>query len=183
MIAPAARRATGPTDRAARRTLLALRSLLGRVNAVLMAISATAAAAAACVLTWEVLGRYLFMIPSDWQDEVSVFLLIGATFLSAAWIQARRGHVAIDTLRLLLPAAADRIRRFLADLLSLAFCGFFFWRCALLLAEAVAEGETSDSAWGPPLWIPYGLMTLGMAALVMQLLLQLAGHIVPPQSR
>ena len=35
---------------------------------------------AGCVLTWEVIGRYFLSIPSDWQDELSVFLLVGATF-------------------------------------------------------------------------------------------------------
>ena len=71
--------------------------LLGRVQAVLdvlngaMALlSSLAIGAAGCVLTWEVVGRYFLGIPSDWQDELSTFLLIGATFASAAWTQSRR---------------------------------------------------------------------------------------------
>ena len=68
-------------------------SLLDRVNAVAAALSGIAAGAAGCVLTWEVVGRYFLKIPSEWQDELSIFLLVGATFLSAGWIQARRGHV------------------------------------------------------------------------------------------
>ncbi len=110
--------------------------LLDRLNALLLAVSALAAAAAGGVLTWEVAGRYFFKIPSDWQDELSIFLLVGATFLSAGWIQARRGHVGIDALQHFLPPAAERARRGLADIVSLAFCGFFCWRCWALLAEA-----------------------------------------------
>ena len=125
------------------------------------------------MLTWEVTGRYFFKIPSDWQDELSIFLLVGATFLSAAWIQARRGHVGIDALAHILPPAADRVRRVLADIVSLAFCIFFGWNCWELLIEAVEDGQTSDSAWGPPLWIPYGCMAVGMSVLVAQLMLQL----------
>ena len=45
---------------------------------------------AACVLSWEATARYLFKIPSDWQDEVTIFLLVGATFLSCAWVQQQR---------------------------------------------------------------------------------------------
>jgi TRAP-type C4-dicarboxylate transport system permease small subunit len=145
---------------------------LSAVNAVLVAVSALAIGGAGCVLTWEVAGRYFFKIPSDWQDELSVFLLVGAAFCSAGWVQARRGHVGIEALAHVLPAGADRVRRILADLVSLAFCSFFCWKCWALLQEAWEDGQTSQSAWGPPLSIPYGLMALGTSVLVAQLALQ-----------
>lgn len=155
----------------------AAHAALDAVNSVMAALSAIAIAAAGLVLTWEVIGRYFLDIPSDWQDELSTFLLIGATFGAAGWIQARRGHVGIDALSLVLSPALDRARRRLADLLSLLFCTYFTWKCWQLLVEAWTEGQTTPSAWGPPLWIPYGCMTAGMALLSLQLFLQvLAGH-------
>jgi hypothetical protein len=42
-----------------------------------------------------------------------------------------------------------------------------------MLHEAVVEGQTSSSSWGPPLWIPYGLMAAGMTLLCVQILLQI----------
>ena len=161
----------------------AAQGFLDLVYRVLVALSAVAVGAAGCVLTWESIGRYFLKIPSDWQDELSVFLLVGATFLSAAWIQSRRGHVGIDALRRILPPPLERGRRILADLVSLAFCSFFCWRCWALLMEAWDEGQTTDSPWGPPLWIPYGLMTLGMSLLVAQLLLQSLDHFTPSSSQ
>jgi len=148
---------------------------LGAVNTLMAVLSAVAIGVAGCVLTWEVAGRYFFSIASDWQDEMSTFLLIGATFGSAAWVQARRGHVAIDALSHLLPPGLDFVRRVLADLLSLLFVAFFAWKSGTLLLEALADGQTTPSAWGPPLWIPYSCMTAGMALLGVQLLLQLLG--------
>ena len=145
---------------------------LTAVNAVMAALSGVAIAAAGVVLTWEVAGRYWFSTPSDWQDELSVFLLVGATFASAAWVQARRGHVAIDALGAVLPPGLDRARRWLADLLSLLFVVFFAWKSWALLHEAWVDGQTTPSAWGPPLWIPYGCMAIGMSLLALQLLLQ-----------
>lgn len=152
-------------------------ALLDVLNGVLATLAALALVAAACVLTWEVAGRYFLGIPSDWQDELATMLLIGATFASASWTQARRGHVGIDALAHVLPPAADRVRRILADLCAAAFCGYFAAKCFQLLLEAVDEGRTSDSAWGPPLWIPYSCMSLGMALLTVQIVLQvLAGR-------
>lgn len=148
---------------------------LDGVNALMAVLSALAIAAAGVVLTWEVAGRYFFKTPSDWQDELSIFLLVGATFASAAWVQARRGHVAIDALGAVLPPAADRMRRVLADALSFLFVAFFAWKSGMLLHEAWTDGQTTSSAWGAPLWIPYACMTAGMALLALQLALQVLG--------
>ena len=153
----------------------AVQAVMTAINAMLAVASAIAVAVAGAVLTWEVIGRYWLGLASDWQDELSTFLLIGATFGSAAWTQARRGHVGIDALAHVLPPGIDRARRVFADAFSLAFVAFFAWKSGALLIEAWAEGETTPSSWGPPLWIPDGCMTVGMELLAVQLALQLAG--------
>ncbi len=145
------------------------------LNTLLAIGSAIAVGAAGVVLTWEVIGRYFLGLSSDWQDELSTFLLVGATFGSAAWTQARRGHVGIDALAHILPPRVDRVRRVLADLFSFVFVAYFAWKSWGLLSEAWDEGQTTPSAWGPPLWIPYSCMTFGMMLLAVQLALQLAG--------
>jgi TRAP-type C4-dicarboxylate transport system permease small subunit len=152
--------------------LAPLAALIHRLNAWLAAASGVAIGIAACVLTWEATARYLFKIPSDWQDEVSIFLLVGATFLAAGWVQEARGHVGIQALAGVLPPRADAVRRYLSDILAFLFCGFFAWKSWTLLAEAVHDGQTSNSALGAPLWIPYGAMALGSTMLALQLLLQ-----------
>lgn len=163
------------TDVPRRGMLGAIQGTLDGLNGVMAVLSSLAIASAGIVLTWEVAGRYFFSTPSDWQDELSTFLLIGATFASAAWIQARRGHVAIDALAHVLPPSVDAVRRVLADLLSFLFVTFFAWKSVTLLLEALEDGQTTPSSWGPPLWIPYGCMAAGMILLSVQLLLQVLG--------
>jgi TRAP-type C4-dicarboxylate transport system permease small subunit len=147
---------------------------LHRINQVAAVIGAIATGAAACVLTWEATARYLFKIPSDWQDEVTIFLLVGATFLSAGWVQEWRGHIGIQALGAVLSPAADRVRRFASDILTLVFCTFFCWKSWSLLIEAVKDGQISGSSFGAPLWIPYGCMAVGMTLLVLVLVEQTA---------
>ena len=154
------------------RFLTGAAAVLGKVNAAAAVASAAATGVAACVLTWEATARYLFKIPSDWQDELSVFLLVGATFMSAAWVQSQRGHVGIQALAAVLPPGMDRVRRYLSDVATLLFCAFFGWKSWSLLIEAVKDGQISNSAWGAPLWIPYGCMAVGMSLVVLQVLLQ-----------
>jgi TRAP-type C4-dicarboxylate transport system permease small subunit len=149
-----------------------LAALLHRVNAVLAVGSGIAIGIAACVLTWEATARYLFKIPSDWQDESAIFLLVGATFLAAGWVQEARGHVGIQALAAMLSPRADSIRRYVSDIATFAFCSFFAWKSWTLLIEAVRDGQTSNSAFGAPLWIPYGSMALGSTVLALQVLVQ-----------
>ena len=58
-----------------------------------------------------VIERYFLHIPTDWQDETAIFLLVGVTFLTGAAIQARRGHVGIEAVSSLLSPKADLIRQ------------------------------------------------------------------------
>ena len=147
-------------------------ALLRAVNTAAAVVSGVAIGAAGCVLTWEATARYLFKIPSDWQDEMSIFLLVGATFLSAGWVQERRGHIGIQALGAVLPEGADRRRRQASDVVTLVFCTFFCWKTWTLLIEAVKDGQISGSAWGAPLWVPYGCMAVGMTLLVLELVVQ-----------
>ena len=147
--------------------------VLSAVNRLVVRLSAVALVIASFVLTYSVIVRYFLKISTDWQDEMSVFLIIGAVFMSAAAIQAGRGHVAIEAITGWLPPHVNMARQILVDAASLAFCAFFTWKSWLLLAEAWEEGFHSGSTWAPPLWIPYVLMTAGMMLLSMQILLQL----------
>ena len=159
-------------DALAAETSLADR-MMARANRAAMALGMVALVAASLVLTSSVVSRYLFKASTDWQDESAVFLLVGVTFLCAASVQRHRGHVGIEALASLLPPAVNRLRRLLVDMASALFCGFFAWKSWTLLREAVVDHQTTSSSWAPPLWIPYGLMALGMTLLALQIVLQL----------
>jgi TRAP-type C4-dicarboxylate transport system permease small subunit len=148
--------------------------ILDRVNRLIEIASSVALVAAACVLTYSVASRYFLHFSTDWQDELSVFLIVGAVFMSAAAIQARRGHVAIEAIVGLLSPRVNAVRQWLVDVASLVFCGYFAWKSWTLLDEAWMENYHSGSTWGPPLWIPYSLMAVGMTLLSLQLLMQVA---------
>ena len=157
--------------------------LLGYLNRAIVVLSAIALVVASCVLTYSVVLRYFSPQPTDWQDEFSVFLLIGVTFLSAAWVHSQRGHIGIEAVAAILPPAVNRVRRFVVDMLSALFCAFFAWKSWTLLHEAWVEGHVSSSSWAPPLWIPYLTMALGMTLLTLQILLQVVRrHEAPPMN-
>jgi TRAP-type C4-dicarboxylate transport system permease small subunit len=160
--------AAGPVERA-----------FARLNQVIVLLSSIALVVAGFVLTYSVASRYFFHFSTDWQDELSVFLIVGAVFMSSAAIQARRGHVGIEAIAAVLPPAANRVRQFIVDVASFLFCAYFGWKSWTLLEEAWIENYHSGSTWGPPLWIPYSLMAVGMTLLSIQILLQVIAQLRP----
>jgi TRAP-type C4-dicarboxylate transport system permease small subunit len=152
--------------------------LIARLNSVIVFISSIALVVAALVLTYSVVTRYFLHLSTDWQDELSVFLIVGAVFMSSAAIQAQRGHVAIEAIVILLGPRANAVRQVFVDIASMMFCGYFAYKSWTLLAEAWTENYHSESTWGPPLWIPYSLMSVGMTLLSLQLLLQVIDQLL-----
>jgi TRAP-type C4-dicarboxylate transport system permease small subunit len=146
---------------------------LAAVNRVVVLVSMVALVLAALVLTYSVFSRYFFKAATDWQDELAVFLLVGATFMCGAYVQSYRGHVGIEALAGVLPPSVNHVRMLVVDVLTFAFCAFFAWKSWTLFHEAWVDHQTTSSSWAPPLTIPYGLMATGMTLLALQALLQL----------
>jgi TRAP-type C4-dicarboxylate transport system permease small subunit len=157
--------------------------LLEGLNRLIVVAASLALVAAAVVLSESVFVRYFLRASTDWQDEISVILLVGAIFMSTAYVQSVRGHVAIEAVAELLSPAANRFRVGCADVVSLAFCVFFSWKSWTLMHEAWIEGQVRDSTFATPLWIPYSLMGAGMSLLALQILVQLIGEFARPQVR
>src|ERR1700687_346117 len=152
-------------------------------NNIIVVIAAVALIPARALLSYSVTGSALFHSPNYWQDEAAVFLLVGATFMTAAYVQGQRGHIGIEAFVGLLSPMVNRIRLWLVDVASFLFCAFFAWKSWTLAHEAWVDGQVSNSMWSPPLAIPYGLMATGMTLLCVQILLQLAIPLSRPARR
>jgi TRAP-type C4-dicarboxylate transport system permease small subunit len=160
----------------------AMQLLLARINGFLLKLSMLAMLLTALVLTYSVVARYFFKTPTDWQDEASVFMLVGVTFFCTAYVQSFRGHIGIEALATILPPKVNAARLFMVDVLSFAFCAFFAWKSWALCHEAWVDGQTTSSTLAPPLWIPYSMMAAGMTLLALQILVQVLAHFTAKRS-
>ena len=147
---------------------------LAFLNLWIVRLGGVALLAAALILTYSVASRYFFKANTDWQDEAAVFCIVGAVFTASAYVQSFRGHIGIELLAAFLSPRANRVRAILVDIVSCVFCAFFAWKSWTLWHEAYVDKQTTTSAWGPPLWIPYGLMAFGISLLAVQIALQVA---------
>ena len=81
--------------------------------------------------------------------------------------------MSIEVLDGVLSPRANRIRRRIADVLSLAVCAFVAWKSWEMFGEAWSDGRSSNSVWAPKLWIPFFFMAFGMTLLCLQLAVEL----------
>lgn len=144
-------------------------------NRLLYWISAVAILVSSLILTYEVLMRYVFKIPTIWEIESAIYLGVMATFLGSAYGLKDGAHINIDVVvRALSPKARKRMERVTScmALLFTAYVGYKGWG---LFWEAFSKGWRSESLWGPPLAIPYLFLPLGMSMLSLQFLIQILG--------
>ena len=147
-------------------------------NNFIVVLASIALIAACAILSYSVITRSLFHSATYWQDEAAVFLLVGVTFMTSAFVQSQRGHIGIEAFVGLLSPAINWLRTLLVDVATLLFCAFFSWKSWTLAHEAWVDGQVSNSMWSPPLAIPYVLMSLGMTLLCLQIVMQIVGHLM-----
>ena len=148
-------------------------AVVQRINVFLGYVAALLIIVSTLAISYEVVWRYLFHQPHDWNLEFNIFILIAATFLAAAHTQMKRGHVGIEVLDSLMSERANRWRYLVGDILSLAFCVFIAWKSWAFFHEAWVDGKMSNTAWGPKLWPAYFFMALGMTLLSLQMIAQI----------
>ncbi len=134
--------------------------------------------AAAVVTTEGVIVRKALNWSTTWQIELSVFLLMYACFVGAAYAQMGEHHLNIDLLIIYLPPRVREYLLVITGIASCVVCALIAWYAWPMWWEAVVQNEHSESLWGPPLWIPYIFLPLGMTLLLLQSLVQVRRRVI-----
>ena len=125
-------------------------------------IAALSILAATLIIVEQVVVRYVFKIPTIWQVETAVYLLIAGTFLGAPYGLKENAHIHIDMLILNLSAGARRKLDLFTSAIAMVFCFFLAYRGGVMWWEAYEGGWSSSSLLSVPLVYPYALIPVGM---------------------
>jgi TRAP-type C4-dicarboxylate transport system permease small subunit len=150
------------------------------LSRLMTAVSRLAAAAAASILILmlahtvvEIVLRVVFSTSTQILEEFVGYGLGAMTMLALAQT-FRDGQ--IIRVNLLLPRLPERVRRplevvcVLATIVLMTFVAWTFW---LFAARNFTRGFVSETVAEVPLWIPPGIMLMGMAILLLQLVFYL----------
>jgi TRAP-type C4-dicarboxylate transport system permease small subunit len=141
-------------------------------------IAALSLVAAAVIVTEGVIVRKIFGISTIWQIEASVYLLIFTVFSGSAFVQKSEHHLNVDLIVIHLSPKTREITLIVVSILSCMVVAILAWYAWPMWWETVVNNEHSESLWGPPLWIPYFFLPLGMTLLFFQYILYIRNKII-----
>lgn len=149
-------------SRTARRVIDALTQPL-RVASTAMLIAIVAINAA------NVVGRYLLSAPISWGEEIMLYLMIGAVFLSFPAVTWDGAHIRMDVLAQALPSGIRRALEALADLVSFAVSGMLAYAAVPIVVQLYEFDQHSHAA-EIPMALPQGAIPLGFALAALALI-------------
>ncbi|MDW7772843.1 MAG: TRAP transporter small permease [Desulfobulbaceae bacterium] len=144
-----------------------------KVNDVLVAVSGVTLICMSCMITYDVIARYIFNSPLPASVEISMLLEPYVVFLPFAYTLATGGHVRVTVLLMLLPARLKSVCDILTLALDLIFFGFLCYFSWLEFHESYAVGEIMLAAIRLPWWSGKLAMPIGMFFISVQCLLHL----------
>jgi len=118
-----------------------------------------------------VVGRYVFLKPIIWAEEILVFIMVWCVMLGATLVTWENQHLRMDAVYHLAP---PRVRRWLNLLSTLAFlvaAVFLLVQSVRVVAVIAGTGQRSVVA-EIPMVIPYGAIPLSFGLIVLALLLR-----------
>lgn len=131
-------------------------------------VAALCLVAAALIVTEAVIVRKLLGISTIWQIEASVYLLIFTVFVGAPFVQKNEHHLNVDLVIIHLSPRTRELTLIVVSIMSCILTAILAWYAWPMWWETVINNEHSESLWGPPLWIPFLFLPLGMTILFMQ---------------
>jgi C4-dicarboxylate transporter DctQ subunit len=135
------------------------------------------------IIGYDVLMRHIFDDPTIWADEVSCYLLVGITFLGAAYTLSMDAHVRIETFTDRLGPKTKLYLEFVTDVLSLAFLVLFTRQAYWLVKDSWVSVKISSTLLRTPLYLPQLLFAVGLTWFSLQMLVHILRRITPSRPR
>ncbi len=107
-----------------------------------------------------IIGRYVFLAPLPWAEEVLSFLVIWGVAFGASAVTYERRHLAMDLFSETFPPRLRRLLDALVLATMIGLCGFACLQAWTIVGIMARNGQVSITA-GVPMTIPYFAFVVG----------------------
>jgi TRAP-type C4-dicarboxylate transport system permease small subunit len=122
-----------------------------------------------------IIGRYVFLAPLDWAEEVLVFLVIWAVCLGASAVTYDRRHLDMNLFEVAFPRRLVAALEVVKLVALVGFCGFASIQAWTIVTIMARNGQVSITA-GIPMTIPYSAFVVGFTLIVVAALAEVASR-------
>ena len=124
----------------------------------------------------DVVLRYFFSRPIFWMVEVTAYSLLYITFLGAAWLLKREGHVKMDLVLTRLKPRAQATLNVITSIFGIIICLVLVWWGVKVTWEHFQEGYYIRSLINYPTWILIAIIPVGSFLFFIQFLRRTYGY-------
>ena len=118
-------------------------------------------------------------VSAYWQIELSIYLLMMAAWVGAAYTLKHGGHISCDIITTSLPPKPREIVQIVGSVVTIIAIGVIIWQAWPWWWQfAVIEQGHSETLWGPSLLLPYLVVPLGLTLLMLQYIVYVARKIL-----
>ncbi len=129
-----------------------------------------------------IVGRYAFLAPLPWAEEVLSFLVIWGVALGASAVTYDRRHLAMDLCAAVFPESAKRVLDVVTSIAIIAFAAFACIQAWHIVAIMAGNGQVSITA-GIPMTIPYASFVVGFGLIAIAAVAEgVRRHFGPPDA-
>jgi TRAP-type C4-dicarboxylate transport system permease small subunit len=128
------------------------------------------------VVTLDICARYFFNKPLLWTHEVTEYAMVWVTFLGAAWVLRKEGHVIVDIVPSRLNAKAKAMLFTVVSIIGIPMMFLFIWYGTKVTIDLYLTKRMLSTVMMPPAWILYTIIPLGSLLLMLQFLRRAAKH-------
>ena len=155
-----------------------VKSIFDRTNSLLAILASVLLAFIALSLCYDITMRYLLGRTLPWLFEVSEYSLLWITFLGAAWLLRREGHVKMDLILNRLKPRTQAIVNIITSIVSALVCLLITWYSAKVTWHFFQTGSFLLSYLEAPKWPIMIIIPVGSFLLFIQFLRRTYGYLV-----
>lgn len=152
-------------------TIDSINEWLGRVVSFLCVVMMS-------LITYDVVMRYVFNDPTDWQMEMSQFLMVTMVCLGAGYTELHKKHVNVTLLHEKWPPRVRAIVDFITHQVAILLVLVLIWFGGEIFWQNFEFGFRTASAWAPVQWPAKMMIPLAGIFLGLQLLANLIRFLV-----
>ena len=124
----------------------------------------------------DVVGRTFLNRPITWVMEISELSLVALTFLGAAWLLKREGHVKLDIVINNLNPRSQALLNTITSVIGTIICLVIMWYGAKVSWDHFQRGIATYTLLGPPTFPRYAIIAIGSFLMSIQFLRRAYGY-------